>query len=51
MKKDKLKIYLIEFILLIALFIALVVSNKMTYRVSAIILTLFAIVIKWGLKK
>ena len=51
MKKDKLKLYSIEILLLIALFIALIVSNKMTYITSSIILAVFAIVIKLTLKK
>lgn len=51
MKKDKLKLYSIEILLLIALFIALIVSNKMTYTISAIVLTIFAIVVRLSLKK
>lgn len=51
MKKDKLKLYFTELLLLIALLIAIVVSNSISYTNSSIVLTIFAIVICLLLKK
>ena len=45
MKKDKLKLYFTELLLLAALLIAIVVSNSVSYTNSAILLTIFAIII------
>ena len=51
MQRDKAKIYTIEILLFISIFIALIVSNKMTYVVSSIILTIFSIIVLMSLKK
>ena len=51
MKKDKLKLYFTELLLLAALLIAIVVSNSVSYTNSAILLTIFAIIICLLLKK
>ncbi len=51
MKKDKLKLYFTEVLLLIALLIAIVVSNSVSYTNSAIALTIFAFVVCILLKK
>lgn len=51
MKKDKLKLYFTELLLLIALLIAIVVSNSVSYTNSAILLTIFTIIICLLLKK
>lgn len=51
MKKDKVKLYSTELLLLISLLIAIIVSNKISYTMSAIILTLFSIAIVVLLKK
>lgn len=51
MKKDKLRIYLFAFILLITLFLALFVSNSFTKKNLAVVLVIFAILSKILVKK
>ena len=51
MKKDKIKLYFLEIIFLIILFIALFVSNKISRIVLAIIILLFGIIVKLLFKK
>lgn len=51
MKKDKFRLYFLEILLLVILFSALLVLNKMTYTVLAIILFIYAIIVKSFLKK
>lgn len=51
MKKDKLKLYFIELLLFSCFLITIIVSNKMTYTTSAIILTVSMLIVKSLLKK
>lgn len=51
MKKDSIKLLIIEFLLCIILFIALVVSNKVSNISLAIIISIFTIIIKTSFKK
>lgn len=51
MQRDKMKIYAIEILLFISLFIALIVSNKMTYIISSIVLMIYSIIVLLTLKK
>lgn len=51
MKKDKLKLYFTEILLFSCFLITIIVSNKMTYTTSAIILTVSMLIVKSLLKK
>ena len=51
MKKDKLKLYILELLLLVILFFALFVSNIFTRVVLAIILSIYAVIIHFSIKK
>lgn len=51
MKKDKSKLYFTELLLFSTLLVAIIVSNKMTYITSAIILSAITILVKTLLKK
>ena len=51
MKKDKLKVYFLQILLLIILFFALFVSNIFTRMIVAIILAAYAVVVTHALKK
>ena len=51
MKKDKLRVYLIEILLFIVLFLALFVSNIVTRKILALILTIFSIITFKVIKK
>ena len=51
MKKDKLRVFIIEFILLVVLSLALFVPNIINRKILALILTLFAIVTIFLIKK
>lgn len=51
MKKDSIRLLIIEFLLCIILFIALVVSNKVSNISLAIIISIFTIIIKASFKK
>ena len=51
MKTDKLKLYIIEFIILIILFIALFVSNKLSKQILSILLLIALIIIRKIFKK
>lgn len=51
MKKDKIKLYVFELIILIILFIALFVSSKISRLVLSLILTSFAVLVKSSFKK
>ncbi|MBQ7105188.1 MAG: signal peptidase I [Bacilli bacterium] len=51
MRKDKLRLYILELILLVILFTALIVSNKITYIILALVLGIYALIVKNLLKK
>ena len=51
MKKDKLKVYFLQILLLIILFFALFVSNIFNRMIVAIILAAYAVVVTHALKK
>ena len=51
MKKDKLKVYFLQILLLIILFFALFVSNIFNRMIVAIILAAYAVIVTHALKK
>jgi len=51
MKINKIKLYILEIIFSIILFIALLVSNKITYILLSVILLTYAIIVKSTMKK
>ena len=51
MKKDKVRLYLLEIILIAILFLALFVSRIFNYRILALALGIFAIVTRILIKK
>ena len=51
MKRDRFKLYMLNSLLLVILFIALLVSNKITYFGLALVLFVYAMVVKFTLKK
>ena len=51
MKKDKIKVFILELLLIIILFFALFASNIITRSILAIIILIYMIIVKLGLKK
>lgn len=51
MKKSKIKIYVLEILLIVILFFTLLLLNKINYMYFSLILGLFALITKYALKK